>query len=132
MSGSVNKVILIGNLGADPEMRFTKAGTAVCNIRLATNEGYKDKEGVWQEKTEWHRVIVWGKQAETCGEYLKKGRQAYIEGRIGTREWEDDNGNKRQITEVTADKVTFLGGATGSKGGGADRRRGGQSDFPPF
>jgi single-strand DNA-binding protein len=107
---SVNKVILIGNLGADPELRYANTGAAVANLRLATNEVWTDKSGEKQERTEWHRVVVWGKQAENCAKYLKKGRPVYVEGRLRTREWEDQAGNKRYTTEIQAQTIQFLGG----------------------
>ena len=107
---SVNRVILIGNLGRDPELRYTQTGQAVTNFSIATNEKWKDKEGQPQERTEWHRIIVWGKPAENCAQYLQKGRSVYIEGRLQTRDWEDREGNKRQTTEVVAQTVQFLGG----------------------
>ena len=109
MAGGVNKVILIGNLGADPEVRFTGGGQAVANFRIATSESWKDKNGQLQERTEWHRIVVWGKQAELCGEYLKKGRQCYVEGRLQTREWTDKESKKNWTTEVVALSVRFLG-----------------------
>jgi len=109
MSG-VNKVILVGNLGANPEMRFTQAGQAVANLRLATTERWTDKNGQKQEATEWHRVVVWGKQAEIVGQYLTKGRQVYVEGRIRTRQWQDQQGQKRYTTEIVAQNVQMLGG----------------------
>jgi single-strand DNA-binding protein len=105
----VNKVILVGNLGANPEMRFTQGGQAVANLRLATTERWTDKNGQRQEQTEWHRVVVWGKQAEICGQYLTKGRQIYVEGRIRTRQWQDQQGQKRYTTEVVAQTVQMLG-----------------------
>jgi single-strand DNA-binding protein len=105
----VNKVILVGNLGANPEMRFTQGGQAVANLRLATTERWTDKNGQRQEQTEWHRVVVWGKQAEICGQYLTKGRQIYVEGRIRTRQWQDQQGQKRFTTEVVAQVVQMLG-----------------------
>jgi single-strand DNA-binding protein len=108
MSG-VNKVILVGNLGADPEMRFTQAGQAVANLRLATTERWTDKNGQKQELTEWHRIVVWGKQAEIVGQYLTKGRQIYVEGRIRTRQWQDQQGQKRYSTEIVAQTVQMLG-----------------------
>ena len=108
MSG-VNKVILVGNLGANPEMRFTQAGQAVANLRLATTERWTDRNGQKQEATEWHRVVVWGKQAEICGQYLTKGRQIYVEGRIRTRQWQDQQGQKRFSTEIVAQNVQMLG-----------------------
>lgn len=106
----LNKVMLIGNLGADPEVRFTGGGQAVANFRIATGESWTDKEGVKQDKTEWHRIVVWGKLGELCGEYLKKGKQAYIEGKLQTREWTDDEGKKHYATEIVAHVVQFLGG----------------------
>ena len=105
----VNKVILVGNLGANPELRYTAGQQAVANLRLATTERWTDKNGQKQEATEWHRVVVWGKQAEICGQYLTKGRQVYIEGRIRTRQWQDQSGQKRFTTEVVAQNVQMLG-----------------------
>jgi len=128
---SVNKVILIGNLGRDPELRFTRDGQGVANFTLATNERWRDKEGQNQERTEWHRIVVWGKTAENCAQYLQKGRSCYIEGRIQTREWEDKEGNKRQTTEIVAQNVTFLGGRGEGGGGGGGRPGGGTQDAPP-
>jgi single-strand DNA-binding protein len=118
MAGGVNKVILIGNLGADPEVRFTPGGQAVANFRIATSDTWTDKNGQKQERTEWHRIVVWGKLAELCGEYLKKGRQCFVEGRLQTREWTDKEGRKNYTTEVVANGVTFLGGREGAGGGG--------------
>ena len=114
MSG-VNKVILVGNLGANPEMRFTQGGQAVANLRLATSERWTDRNGQKQETTEWHRVVVFGKQAEIVGQYLTKGRQVYIEGRIQTRQWQDQQGQKRFTTEVVAQRVQMLGGRPGER-----------------
>ncbi len=135
MAGGVNKVILIGNLGADPEVRFTPAGAAVANFRIATNESWVDKNQQKQERTEWHRIVVWGKLAELCGEYLKKGRQAYIEGRLQTREWTDKEGKKNYTTEIVANTVQFLGGAGGGAGGprgdGGGKGSGGGDFGPP-
>jgi len=111
--GSINKVILIGHLGADPEVRYTAGGSAVANLRIATTERFKDRDGNQQEKTEWHRVVVWGQQAEHCGQYLTKGRQVYIEGSIETREWTDKEGTKRYTTEIKARSVVFLGSGDG-------------------
>lgn len=111
----VNKVIALGHLGANPEVRFTPGGQAVCNFRLAINESWKDKEGVKQERTEWLGVVVWGKLGELCGQYLVKGKQAYVEGRLQTREWTDKEGVKRYTTEVVASQVVFLGGAPGER-----------------
>jgi single-strand DNA-binding protein len=124
---SVNKVILIGNLGRDPELRFTKDGRPVANFTLATNERWRDKEGNNQERTEWHRIVVWDKTAENCAQYLAKGRSCYVEGRLQTREWEDKDGNKRQTTEVVAQNVTFLGG----RGEGAGRPADASAPAPP-
>lgn len=111
---SINKVILIGNLGRDPELKYTPGQNAVCNFTLATNEQWTDKSGAKQERTEWHRIVVWGKQAEICGQYLKKGRQVYIEGSLTTREWNDKDGNKRTTTEVKAQRVQMLGRPEGA------------------
>jgi single-strand DNA-binding protein len=116
---SVNRVILVGNLGRDPELRYIPSGQAVANFTLATNDRWRDKEGNNQERTEWHRIVVWGKSAENCAQYLQKGRSVYIEGRLQTREWEDKDGNKRQTTETIAQTVQFLGGRGGA-GGGAE------------
>ena len=116
---SVNKVTILGNLGDDPELRETNSGSSVCQLSVATNERWKDKDGNSQERTEWHRVIVWGKQGESCAKYLEKGRSVYVEGRIQTRSWEDDDGNKRYVTEIVASDVQFLSG--GSGGGESDR-----------
>lgn len=110
---SVNKVILIGNLGADPETRYLPSGDAVANIRIATTETWKDKSGEKQEHTEWHRVAFFGKQAEIAGEYLKKGSPVYIEGRIRTRKWQDKDGQDRYSTEIVADRMQLLGGRAG-------------------
>ncbi len=106
---SLNKVILIGNLGRDPEVRYTQNGTAVANFTLATNEVWTDKGGERQERTEWHRIVVWGKQAEIVREYLSKGRQVYVEGSLQTRQWDDREGNKRTTTEIKAARVLMLG-----------------------
>jgi len=107
---SVNKVILIGNLGADPEVKFTPSNRAVCTLRIATSESFKDKAGQKQERTEWHRIIVWGEQGENCGKYLAKGRTVYVEGKLQTRSWDDKDGTKKYATEIIADRVNFLGG----------------------
>ena len=121
---SVNKAIIIGNLGRDPEVRYTAGGQPVANFSVATNERWTDKNtGQPQERTEWHKVVVWGKQAENCGEYLAKGRQVYVEGRIQTREWTDKEGKKNFSTEIVANQVVFLSG--GRDGAGASPRRGG-------
>jgi len=108
---SVNKVILLGRLGQDPELKHTPSGAAVCNFSLATTESWNDKNsGQKQERTEWHRVVVWGKLAELCNQYLAKGRQAFVEGRLQTRSWDDKEGNKRYTTEINATTVQFIGG----------------------
>jgi single-strand DNA-binding protein len=112
---SVNKVILIGNLGKDPEVRYTANGRAVARFPIATSEVWNDAEGHRQERTEWHNIIVWGKQGETCGQYLAKGRQAYIEGSIRTRSYDDKTGQKRYVTEIIAQRVRFLGGGGGTR-----------------
>lgn len=107
---SVNKVILIGRLGQDPELKYTPSGTAVANFSLATSESWNDKSGQKQDRTEWHRIVVWGKLAELCNQYLAKGRQAFVEGALQTRSWEGKDGNKRYTTEINARSVQFLGG----------------------
>ena len=106
---SLNKVILIGNLGQDPEARFTPQGTAVTNLSIATNESWKDQSGETQDRTEWHRVVMYGRMAETAAEYMKKGQMVYVEGRLNTREWEDQNQIKRKTTEIRFDNFTMLG-----------------------
>ncbi len=125
--GSVNKVIIVGNLGADPELKYTPSSKAVCNMRVATAEVWKDKSGAKQEKTEWHRVTVWGDMAENCSKYLAKGRSVYVEGRLETRSYDKD-GHKHYSTEIVAERVVFLGGggerSAGAQGGNADSRRG--------
>lgn len=128
---SVNRVFLLGNLGADPEVRFTSGGRAVANFRIATTDVWTDKNsGQRNERTEWHRIVVWGKQAENCGEFLKKGRSVHIEGRLQTRDWTDNDGNKRYTTEIVADRVTFVGGR-GEGGGGGYRPSSGAGDSEP-
>ncbi|HTP97049.1 MAG TPA: single-stranded DNA-binding protein [Burkholderiales bacterium] len=114
---SVNKVILIGNLGADPEVRYLPSGDAVANIRLATTDTWKDKSGERQEHTEWHRVAFFGKQAEIVGEYLKKGSPVYVEGRIRTRKWTDKEGQDRYSTEIVGDRMQMLGSRSGGSEG---------------
>ena len=106
---SLNKVILIGNLGQDPDGRFTPQGTAVTNLSVATNESWKDQNGDVQDRTEWHRVVMYGRMAETASEYMKKGQMVYVEGRLHTREWEDQNQIKRRTTEIRCDNFTMLG-----------------------
>jgi single-strand DNA-binding protein len=128
---SLNRVLLIGNLGKDPEVRFTPGGRAVARFPIATSEVWQDQEGQRQERTEWHNVVVWGKQAETCGQYLSKGRQVFLEGSIRSRQYDDKEGNKRYITEVIAQRVQFLG----SRGDGGGQRSAaaspGASEPPP-
>jgi single-strand DNA-binding protein len=127
--GSVNKVILIGNLGADPELKYTPSQRPLCNLRIATTEVYKDKSGVRQEKTEWHRVTVWGDQAENCNKYLAKGRSVYIEGRLQTRTYDKD-GQKHYATDIVADRVVFLGSGGGEgRGAGGGEGRGKPGGF---
>ena len=120
--GSVNKVILVGNLGRDAELRYTPGGAAVATLNMATTEVWNDKGGQRQEKTEWHRVVVWGKTAESLTEYLTKGKQVYVEGRLQTRQWDDKDGNKRYTTEIRGDRIVLLGGGGGGRGGGGVSR----------
>jgi single-strand DNA-binding protein len=117
---SVNKVILVGNLGRDPETRYTTGGDAVTNIRLATTDTWKDKNGEKQEKTEWHSIVFYGRQAEIAAEYLKKGRQIYVEGRLQTRKWQDKEGQDRYTTEIVADRMQMLGNREGAGGGSSE------------
>ena len=112
---SVNKVILVGNLGKDPEVRFTNNGSAVARFPIATSEVWNDRDGNRQERTEWHNIIVWGKQGEHCGQYLAKGRQVYVEGSIRSHSYDDKSGTKRYVTEVVAQRVQFLGGGGGTR-----------------
>ena len=118
---SVNKVILIGNLGRDPETRYMPEGGAITNISIATTEKWKDKNGEMQEKTEWHRIAFFGKLAEIAGEYLKKGSQVYVEGRLQTRKWQDKDGQDKYTTEVVANVMQMLGSRQGMGGGGGER-----------
>lgn len=112
---SLNRVLLIGNLGSDPEKRFTPSGQPVATFNIATTERWKDKSNSQtQERTEWHRIVVWGQQAENCAQYLSKGRPVFVEGRLQTRQWEDKNGAKRTTTEVVAQRVLFLGSGQGT------------------
>lgn len=145
MARGVNKAILLGNLGKDPEVRYTQSGSAVCNFSMATTRAYKSGEE-WKEETEWHNIVVFGRNAERCSQYLQKGSQVYIEGRIQTRKWEDRDGNSRYTTEVVANDIQFLsrskgpqdnaGGYSGSGGQGSSRRPenagapSGADDFP--
>src|SRR5687768_11718845 len=121
--GSVNKVILVGNLGRDAELRYTPGGSPVATLNLATTEVWNDKAGQRQEKTEWHRVVLWGKTAESLNEYLTKGKQIYVEGRLQTRQWDDKDGNKRYTTEIRGDRIVLLGGG----GGGGARQQAGRT-----
>ena len=116
--GSVNKVILVGNLGRDAELKYTPGGAAVATLNMATTEVWNDKQGQRQEKTEWHRVVLWGKSAESLTEYLTKGKQIYVEGRLQTRQWDDKDGNKRYTTEIRGDRIVLLGGGGRGAGGG--------------
>jgi single-strand DNA-binding protein len=127
MSG-VNKVIIVGRLGADPEVKTVSGGNTVARLSVATSENWTDRDGQKQERTEWHRVVVWGKLADLCGKYLSKGRQVYLEGRLQTRSWEDQQGQKKYTTEVVAQTVQFLGG----QGTGAQNSHGASSEsaFP--
>ncbi len=129
---SLNKAMLIGNLGAKPEIKYTPSGTAVCELRIATSERYNDKNGEKVEKTEWHRVVVWDKLAENCAKYLDKGRSVYAEGKIQTRKWQDKEGQDRYTTEIVAHDVKFLGGAPGGQqGGGGGESEPRKSGKPP-
>jgi single-strand DNA-binding protein len=124
MAGSVNKVILIGRLGKDPELKYTPSGAPVVNFSLATDESFKDRNGEQQSRTEWHRIVAWGKLAEICGEYLTKGKQIYVEGSIRSREYEDKSGNKRTVYEIVARQMTMLGSRADSERAAADRPAG--------
>ncbi len=135
---SVNKVILVGNLGKDPELRYTPSGTAVCTFSLATTDRFKNKQGEQQDRTEWHNIVVWSGLAEVCGKYLVKGKQIYIEGRIQNRSYDDRDGNKRYITEIVASEMQMLGRA-GEQGEGGGQRStarvnepAGGPEEPPF
>jgi single-strand DNA-binding protein len=135
MARGINKVILIGNLGADPETRAMPSGTTVANLRIATSESWKDRQsGEQQERTEWHRVALFGRLAEVAGEYLRKGSQVYIEGSLRTRKWQDKQGNERYSTEIVANDMQMLGGRGGGAGAGAGMASGEsgreRSDYP--
>ena len=130
---SLNKVILIGNLGQDPESRFTPQGTAVANLSIATNEAWKDQNGELQERTEWHRVVMYGRMAETANEFMKKGQMVYVEGRLHTRDWEDQNQIKRRTTEIRCDNFTMLGrrgesSVSSNRGTGAEENKSGMGE----
>jgi single-strand DNA-binding protein len=130
---SVNKAIIMGNLGQDPEIRYTASGAAVCTLSIATTDVRNDPNTGRQERTEWHRVVVWNKQAENCAKYLSKGRSVYVEGRIQTRSWEDQSGQKRYSTEVVAQTVQFIGGTPRDSGAnmGGDQHMGSAQNFTP-
>ncbi len=132
---SLNKVMLIGNLGKDPEVRFTASGQAVASFSLATSEKFKGKTGEWEERTEWHSITLWGKLAEIAGEYLSKGKTVYIEGRLQTRKWQDKSGNDRYTTEIVGDKMQMLS-AKGERSGGdapsTPKTTGSSHEEPPF
>jgi single-strand DNA-binding protein len=140
--GSVNKIVLVGHLGADPESRFTPSGVAVSTFNMATNESWKNKEGEYEDRTEWHRIVLYGKAAETASEYMKKGQLAYVEGRIRTRSWEDKDGMTRYTTEVLGDRFTMLGRKSENKStaapaeagasAGGEGGEGGDDDDLPF
>ena len=131
MARGVNKAIIVGTLGQDPEIRYTANGSAVANISVATNESWKDKQtGEAQERTEWHRIVMFGRLAEIAQQYLKKGSQAYFEGRIQTRKWQDQSGNDRYSTEIVANEMQMLGGRAGA-GGGAPMESGSQPQSRP-
>jgi single-strand DNA-binding protein len=127
---SVNKVILVGNLGAEPEVRYTPSGKAVASFNVATREQWTGKDGEKSEKTEWHRIVAWARLGEICGEYLHKGSQVYIEGRLQTRTWEDRDGNKRSTTEIVAQTMQMLG-SPGARGGSVKTREEGFPDEEP-
>lgn len=129
--GSVNKVILIGNLGQDPELKYTPSGAAVTNFSIATKEVWKDNDGNQQERTEWHRIVLWRKLAEIAGEWLKKGKKVYIEGKLQTRSWEDKDGVKRYTTEIVGDTMTMLDAKGDGAGGSADADGSATADAPP-
>jgi single-strand DNA-binding protein len=128
---SVNKAILVGNLGKDPELRYTPSGTAVCTFSLATTDRFKNKQGEQQDRTEWHNIVVWAGLAEICGKYLTKGKQVYIEGRIQNRSYDDRDGNKRYISEIVANEMQMLSraGEQGSGGGSGSGSGGGSGSY---
>ena len=128
--GSVNKVVIVGHIGADPETRFTPSGIAVANFNLATNESRKNSEGEYQDRTEWHSCVLFGKRAEFAGEYLKKGQLVYLEGRLQTRSWEDDSGTKKYKTEIIGNEITMLGKRVGTGGSSHERNETSDDDLP--
>jgi len=129
MARGLNKVLLIGNLGADPEIKYSANGNAIANLRLATTEGRKNRDGEWEDVTEWHKVVIFGKLAETCKDYLRKGSKIFIEGRIQTNSWEDQSGQKRYSTEVVGYSLLMLDSRSQDSSGGPPQRQGGQSSF---
>ncbi len=132
MARGINKAIIVGTLGQDPEVRYTANGSAVANLRVATNESWKDRQtGEQQERTEWHSIVMWGRLAEIAQQYLKKGSQAYFEGRIQTRKWQDQSGNDRYSTEIVANEMQMLGGRGGGGGAPMDSGGGGQAQSRP-
>ena len=128
--GSVNKVVIVGHIGADPETRFTPSGTAVANFNLATNESRKSSEGEYRDHTEWHSCVLFGKRAEFAGEYLKKGQLVYLEGRLQTRSWEDDSGIKKYKTEVVGNEITMLGKKVGTGSASQEENNASDDDLP--
>jgi|TARA_B100001013_G_scaffold149035_1_gene88444 single-strand DNA-binding protein len=128
--GSVNKVVIVGHIGADPETRFTPSGTAVANFNVATNESRKNSDGGYQDHTEWHSCVLFGKRAEFAGEYLKRGQLIYLEGRLQTRSWEDDSGTKKYKTEVIGNEITMLGKKVGTGGSSQNRDDASDDDLP--
>ena len=128
--GSVNKVVIVGHIGADPETRFTPSGTAVANFNVATNESRKNSDGGYQDHTEWHSCVLFGKRAEFAGEYLKRGQLIYLEGRLQTRSWEDDSGTKKYKTEVIGNEITMLGKKVGTGGSSQNRDDASEDDLP--
>ncbi len=129
---AVNIAIVVGNLGKDPEVRFTQSGRAVANFSVATSDSWTGQDGNRQERTEWHNIVVWGKQAESCGQYLAKGRQVFVQGRIQTRKWTDQNGQDRYTTEIVAQRVQFLGGAGGARASQESQDQGFGDPSPSF
>jgi single-strand DNA-binding protein len=144
MARGLNKVMIIGNLGNDPEIKYAPSGTAIANITIATTESRKNKDGEWEDVTEWHRVVMFGRQAEVCKDYLHKGSKVFIEGRLQTRSWEDQSGQRRYMTEIVGNQMLMLdskgeggsgggysGGGSGGGGGGSSRQRNSQAGPPP-
>lgn len=132
MARGINKVILIGNLGSDPEVKYTPSGAAVANVSLATNESWNDRNGERQERTEWHRLVFWSRLAEIVGQYLKKGSKIYVEGRLQTRQWDDQSGQKRYTTEIVASEMQMLDGrGEAMDGGGGPPPSSGPGDYGP-